>query len=57
MIVPTATSSAAPNKKGYIDRPSPSWPPPIDTLTMAKQVLSGHMDTVIETIEHNVRLV
>ena len=27
------------------------------TLSMAKQVLSGHMDTVIKTIERNVRLV
>jgi pyruvate dehydrogenase (quinone) len=27
------------------------------TLSMAKQVLSGNMDTVIKTIEHNVRLV
>jgi hypothetical protein len=27
------------------------------TLSMAKQVLTGHMDTVIKTIEHNVRLV
>jgi pyruvate dehydrogenase (quinone) len=27
------------------------------TLSMAKQVLSGHIDTVIKTIEHNVRLV
>jgi pyruvate dehydrogenase (quinone) len=27
------------------------------TLGMAKQVLSGHMDTVIKTIERNVRLV
>ncbi len=27
------------------------------TLSMAKQVLSGHMDSVISTIEHNVRLI
>jgi pyruvate dehydrogenase (quinone) len=27
------------------------------TLSMAKQVLAGHMDTVIKTIERNVRLV
>jgi pyruvate dehydrogenase (quinone) len=27
------------------------------TLSFAKQVLSGKMDTVIETVEHNVRLV
>jgi hypothetical protein len=27
------------------------------TLSMAKQVPSGHMDTVIKTMEHNVRLV
>ena len=27
------------------------------TLSFAKQVLSGKMDTVIKTIEHNVRLV
>jgi pyruvate dehydrogenase (quinone) len=27
------------------------------TLSMAKQVLSGHMDTVIKTIEHKIRLV
>ena len=27
------------------------------TLSIAKQVLSGKMDEVIETIEHNVRLV
>lgn len=27
------------------------------TLSMAKQVLSGRMDTVIKTIERNVRLV
>ena len=27
------------------------------TLSMAKQVLSGHMDTVIKTIEDNARLV
>jgi pyruvate dehydrogenase (quinone) len=27
------------------------------TLSMAKQVLSGHMDMVITTIERNVRLV
>ncbi len=27
------------------------------TLSIAKQVLSGKMDDVIETIEHNVRLV
>lgn len=27
------------------------------TLSMAKQVLSGHMDSVITTIERNVRLV
>jgi pyruvate dehydrogenase (quinone) len=27
------------------------------TLSMAKQVLSGRLDTVIKTIEHNVRLV
>jgi pyruvate dehydrogenase (quinone) len=26
------------------------------TLSIAKQVLSGQMDEVIETIEHNVRL-
>ena len=26
------------------------------TLSIAKQVLSGQMDGVIETIEHNVRL-
>jgi pyruvate dehydrogenase (quinone) len=26
------------------------------TLSMAKQVLSGQMDDVIETVEHNVRL-
>jgi pyruvate dehydrogenase (quinone) len=26
------------------------------TLSMAKQVLSGEMDEVIETVEHNVRL-
>ena len=26
------------------------------TLSIAKQVLSGKMDEVIETIEHNVRL-
>ncbi|MGA8454890.1 MAG: hypothetical protein WB800_05780 [Streptosporangiaceae bacterium] len=26
------------------------------TLSIAKQVLSGRMDEVIETIEHNVRL-
>jgi pyruvate dehydrogenase (quinone) len=27
------------------------------TLSMAKQVLSGDMDKVIKTIEHNVRLI
>jgi pyruvate dehydrogenase (quinone) len=27
------------------------------TLSMAKQVLSGRLDTVIRTMEHNVRLV
>jgi pyruvate dehydrogenase (quinone) len=27
------------------------------TLSMAKQVLSGRMDTVIKTVERNVRLV
>jgi pyruvate dehydrogenase (quinone) len=27
------------------------------TLSLAKQVLSGHMDTVIKTIERNARLV
>jgi pyruvate dehydrogenase (quinone) len=27
------------------------------TLSLAKQVLTGRMDTVIKTIEHNVRLV
>jgi pyruvate dehydrogenase (quinone) len=27
------------------------------TLAMAKQVLSGHMDTVIKTIERNVDLI
>jgi pyruvate dehydrogenase (quinone) len=27
------------------------------TLSLAKQVLSGRMDTVIKTIERNVRLV
>jgi hypothetical protein len=27
------------------------------TLSIAKQVLSGKMDDVIETIEHNIRLV
>jgi hypothetical protein len=27
------------------------------TLSMAKQVLSGRMDTLIKTIERNVRLV
>ncbi len=27
------------------------------TLSMAKQVLSGRLDSVIKTIEHNVRLV
>jgi hypothetical protein len=26
------------------------------TLSMAKQVLSGRLDTVIRTMEHNVRL-
>ena len=26
------------------------------TLSIAKQVLSGQMDEVIETVEHNVRL-
>ncbi len=26
------------------------------TLSIAKQVLSGKMDEVIETVEHNVRL-
>ena len=27
------------------------------TLSMARQVLSGNLDAVIKTIEHNVRLV
>ena len=27
------------------------------TLSIAKQVLSGKMDEVIETVKHNVRLV
>jgi hypothetical protein len=27
------------------------------TLSMAKQVISGNLDTVIKTIERNVRLV
>jgi pyruvate dehydrogenase (quinone) len=27
------------------------------TLSLAKQVLTGRMDTVIKTIEHNLRLV
>jgi len=27
------------------------------TLSFAKQVLSGHMDSVIKSIEHNVRLI
>ena len=27
------------------------------TLSMAKQILSGKMDEVVRTIEHNVRLV
>jgi hypothetical protein len=27
------------------------------TLSLAKQVLSGRMDAVIKTIEHNVRLI
>ncbi len=27
------------------------------TLSLAKQVLNGRLDTVIKTIEHNVRLV
>ncbi|MCU1239477.1 MAG: thiamine pyrophosphate protein domain protein TPP-binding [Candidatus Acidoferrum typicum] len=27
------------------------------TLSLAKQVLSGRMDSVIKTIEHNIRLV
>jgi len=27
------------------------------TLSIAKQVLSGKMDEVIETVEHNVRVV
>jgi len=27
------------------------------TLSMAKQVLSGQMDTVIKTIERNIRLI
>jgi pyruvate dehydrogenase (quinone) len=27
------------------------------TLSIAKQVLSGKMDEVIETVEHNIRLV
>jgi hypothetical protein len=27
------------------------------TLSAAKQVLSGRMDSIIKTIEHNVRLI
>jgi pyruvate dehydrogenase (quinone) len=27
------------------------------TLSLAKQVLSGRMDSVIKTVEHNIRLV
>jgi hypothetical protein len=35
-----------------------SEPPHLDELTKcAKQVLSGHMETVIKTIERNVHLV